>query len=60
MSATSPYPMVKNVSAASPDPQGPGHTSSNSEDEVSALSDPQGPDDASSNFEAEVTASSDP
>ena len=60
MSVTSAHPMVKDATTASSDPQGPGHASSNSEDEVSASSDPQGPGHASSDSEDEVSASSDP
>ena len=41
MSVTSPHPMVKDATAASSDPQRPGHASSDSEDEISASSDPK-------------------
>ena len=60
MSVMSAHPMVKDATAASSDPQGPGHASSNSEDEVSASSDPQGLGHSSSNSEDEVSISSNP
>ena len=41
MSVTSAHPMVKDATVASSDPQGPGHASSDSKDEVSASSDPK-------------------
>ena len=41
MSVTSAHPMIKDATAASSDPQGPGHVSSDSEDEVFASSDPK-------------------
>ena len=41
MSVTSAHPMVKDATVASSDPQGPGHDSSDSEDEVFASSDPK-------------------
>ena len=41
MSVTSAHPMVKDATAASSYPQGSGHASSDSEDEVSASFDPK-------------------
>ena len=60
MSVTSAHLMVKDAIADSSDPQGPGHASSDSEDEVSASTSDASPVNAMSSPMSSMLTSSEP